>query len=307
MSGGIVGVDVGGTWTKIGLVGPDGRVSRLIRIATGADSSPMDFVRRVSEAVGGWRFRGLGLGLAGGVDEKTGALFFAPNLKPWVGFPFRRAFARVLRVPVVAENDANAAVWGGYVVALGKKPRHVIGLTLGTGVGGGLILDGRLYRGASRSAGEVGHQTLSPRGPLCPCGKRGCLEAYAGTSGIQRAARRWMRRVPRPLTPKAIADAAKAGDYGARRAWNEVGGWLGLGIANLALVYNPEAVLLLGGVAGAGRLILDPVERVLDAQPFRRPFSKLTLSAPGGGEWGCLGAAMLCREVPPPGGSDGAG
>lgn len=297
MTPGSVGIDVGGTFTKICLVGPDGAVRRSAQIPTQPRREPAEFVRRVTAVVGGWRFGSLGLGLAGGVDQDDGALLFAPNLQGWIGFPFKRVFERLFRVPVAAENDANAAVWGGYVVALGKRPRHVVGLTLGTGVGGGLILDGRLYRGATRSAGEAGHQTLSPRGPLCRCGKRGCLEAYAGTYGIQRAARRLMKRPPHPLTPRSVADAARAGDRGARAVWEEVGGWLGLGIANLCLVYDPEAVLLLGGVARAGALLLDPVRRVLDAQPFREPFKRLILRAPAGHEWGCVGAALLSREA----------
>ena len=292
-----VGIDVGGTFTKVCLVGPDGAVRRSVKVPTESRREPAEFVRRLTAVIGGWRFASLGLGLAGGVDQEDGALFFAPNLKAWLGFPFKRVFERLLRVPVTAENDANAAVWGGYVVALKKRPRHVVGLTLGTGVGSGLILDGRLHRGATRSAGEAGHQTLSPRGPLCRCGKRGCLEAYVGTRGIQRAARRLMRRPPSPLTPKAVAEAARAGDPGARRVWEEVGGWLGLAVANLCLVYDPEAVLLLGGVAQAGGLLLGPVRRVLDAQPFREPFERLALRAPAGHDWGCVGAALLSREA----------
>jgi len=294
---GSVGIDVGGTFTKIGLVAPDGTLRRSVSIPTEPGREPAEFVRRLTAVIGDWRFGSLGLGLAGGVDQDDGALLFAPNLRNWLGFPFKRVFERLLKVPVAAENDANAAVWGGYVVALKKRPRSVVGLTLGTGVGGGLILDGRLYRGATRSAGEAGHQTLSLRGPLCHCGKRGCLEAYAGTYGIQRAARRLMRRPPQPFTPKSVAEAAKAGDPGALRVWEEVGGWLGLGIANLCLVYNPEAVLLLGGVAQAGRLLTDPVCRVFAEQPFRAPFKDLILRAPAGLEWGCVGAALLSREV----------
>jgi len=296
-AGRFVGVDAGGTCAKICLVDARGAQLRFVTVPTEPERGPEDFVRRVKGIVGTWEFGGFGLALAGGVDENNGSLLFAPNLKSWIGFPFRRAFARALRAPVTVENDANAAVWGGYVVALKKKPRSVIGVTLGTGVGGGLILGGRLHRGASRSAGEVGHQTLSPSGPLCRCGKRGCLESYAGTRGIQRSARRLMRRLPSPLTPKSIAEAARAGDRGARKVWEEVGTWLGLGVANLVLSFDPEAVLLLGGVARAGSLLLRPVRRVLAEQPFRRPFSRLKLTAPAGRDWGCVGAALLCREL----------
>ncbi|HAZ08720.1 MAG TPA: hypothetical protein DCZ01_09420 [Elusimicrobia bacterium] len=301
MRGRLVGVDVGGTYTKICLIDPDGSVHESFQIPTEPKRSPKEFLSRVAAATRVWNFKGVGLALAGGVETGDGSLLFAPNLKTWIGFPFKRTLERMLRVPVAVENDANAAVWGGYIVALKKKPRHVIGVTLGTGVGGGLILDGRLHRGATGSAGEVGHQTLSPSGPRCHCGRRGCLEAYVGTYGIQRAARRLMRKPPKPLTPKRVADAAKAGDSGALRVWEEVGTWLGLGLANLTLVYNPEAVLLLGGVARAGRLLSDPVRRVFAEQPFREPFASLTLAAPMDRDWGCVGAALLSQLPPKPG------
>lgn len=296
MRGLSVGVDVGGTFAKIGLVSPTGEVVRSVQIPTEPRSAPAEFARRVAAALKGWRYETLGLGLAGGVDAETGTLLFAPNLKRWVGFSFTREFQRLLKIRAVADNDANVAVWGGYVAALERKPRHVVGVTLGTGVGGGLVLNGKLHRGATGAAGELGHQIVRAGGALCRCGRRGCLEAYAGTYGLQRIARRLMRRPPSPLTPKALAEAARAGVPGAQAVWDEAGTWLGTGLANAVLMFNPDAVLLLGGVARAGRLILDPVRRVFAAQPFREPFATLTLAAPAERDWGCVGAALLSRE-----------
>ncbi|MDE2140894.1 MAG: ROK family protein [Elusimicrobia bacterium] len=291
-----VGVDVGGTFAKIGLVTPSGDVVRSVQIPTDPRQTPSEFARRVAAALKGWRYGTLGLGLAGGVDAETGTLLFAPNLKRWVGFSFTREFQRRLGIRAVADNDANVAVWGGYVADLKRKPRHVVGVTLGTGVGGGLILNGRLHRGATGAAGEIGHQIVRAGGALCRCGRRGCLEAYAGTYGLQRIARRLMRRPPSPLTPKALAEAARAGVPGAMKVWDEAGTWLGIGLSNAVLLFNPDAVLVLGGVARAGRLILDPVRRVFKAQPFREPFAALTLAAPAERDWGCVGAALLSRE-----------
>lgn len=291
-----VGIDVGGTYTKIGLVAPNGDVVHSLQIPTDPSKGPAHFIRRAAAIVKAWDFGSVGLGLAGGVDAKTGSLLFVPNLKGWTGFSFKKAFTKSFRVPVVVDNDANAAVWGGYVVALKKKPRTVIGVTLGTGVGGGLIIDGRPYHGATGSAGELGHLTLELNGPRCHCGRRGCLEAYAGTYAIARLAREFMRRPPSPLTPKAVADAALAGNSGARKVWDVVGTRLGQGLSNLILVLNPDAVLLLGGVARAGKLVLDPVRRVFAAQPFREPFKNLDLSAPVARDWGVVGAALLSRE-----------
>ena len=292
MRGLSVGIDVGGTFVKIGLVSPDGSVLRSVQIPTEAKKGPENFVRRAKAILKGWRYDSIGLGLAGGVDTKKGTLLFVPNLPGWTGYSFKKAF----NAKTVVNNDANAAVWGGYVAALKKKPRTVVGVTLGTGVGGGIIVDGRLHRGATGSAGEIGHQTLELKGPLCHCGRRGCLEAYAGTYGIRRTAARFMRRPPSPFTPKALAEAAQSGDRGARKTWEEVGSRLGEGLANLVLILNPDAVLILGGVARAGRLVLDPIRRVFTAQPFRAPFRGLILSAPADRDWGVVGAALLSRE-----------
>jgi glucokinase len=291
-----VGIDVGGTYAKIGLVRPDGSIVESLQIPTEPSKGPAHFKRRAAALINNWSFGSVGLGLAGGVDARTGSLLFVPNLKGWTGYPFKKEFSKSLGVPVHVENDANAAVWGGYKVALKGVPRTVIGLTLGTGVGGGLVIDGRLHRGATGSAGEIGHLTLQLDGPLCHCGRRGCLEAYAGTYGILRSAKALMRRPPSPLTPKAVAEAALAGDRGALKVWDEVGTRLGQGLASLILVLNPDAVLLLGGVARAGRLVLDPVRRAFAAQPFREPFRKVVLAAPAERDWGVVGAALLSRE-----------
>lgn len=291
-----VGIDVGGTFTKIGLVNAEGEVVRSLQIPTDPAQGPQKFVRRVAAIVKPWPFKSVGLGLAGGVDAETGTLLFVPNLKGWTGFSFKKAFSKSLGVNIVVDNDANVAVWGGYVVALKKKYRTVIGVTLGTGVGGGLVIDGRLHRGATGSAGEIGHLTLELNGPRCHCGRKGCLEAYAGTYGLQRLAREHMRRLPSPLTPKALADAAQAGDAGARKVWDIAGTRVGQGLASLILVLNPDAVLLLGGVARAGRLVLDPIRRVFAAQPFRAPFKSVILSTPPDRDWGVVGAALLSRE-----------
>ena len=201
MKGLSVGIDVGGTFAKIALVTPAGEVVRSVSIPTEPRRAPVEFVRKVAGALKGWRYDSLGLGVAGGLDADTGTILFSPNLKRWIGFSFKREFERRLKIRVAADNDANVAVWGGYAVGLKKKPRCVVGVTLGTGVGGGLIIDGKLHRGATGGAGEIGHQIIAAGGTLCHCGRRGCLEAYAGTRGIQRIARRLMRRPPSPLTP----------------------------------------------------------------------------------------------------------
>lgn len=278
-----LGVDVGGTFAKLGLVTPRGRLLQSARIATEPEKGPADFVRRVKAATQDWSYGRMGLALAGGVDHEKGSLLFVPNLPGWAGYSFKKAFKGV-----VVENDANAAAWGVYALT-GRKTPHAVALTLGTGVGGGLIFDGRLHRGATGSAGELGHMVIEVGGALCACGRRGCLEAYCGTYAIQRLA-------GSQTTPQELAAAAEAGDAAALAVWNEVGTRLGEGVANLVLSCDPGTVFLLGGVARAGALLLDPVRRVLAAQPFRRPFERLRLLAPAERDWGTLGAALLALE-----------
>ena len=235
------------------------------------------------------------MGLAGDVDSARGRLRFAPNLRGWDGFDFRKAFSARTQGRVVIDNDANAAVWGGYVVGLKRRARNVVGVTLGTGVGGGLILEGRLYRGSTGSAGEIGHMIVKPGGRLCHCGNRGCLEAYAGSYGIMRTARSLGLK---GLTPRDIAAAADGGDALAREVWARTGRVLGVGLSNLVLVLNPDVVLLLGGVSRAGRWLTGPIEEHFRGQPFKTPFSGLRVKLAESTKAGWLGAALLSREKP---------
>lgn len=275
-----LGLDVGGTFAKAALVTRSGRVLRKTVLPTEPRLGAASFVRRVKAATKGWGYSRVGVALAGGVDHAGGKLLFVPNLPGWTGYPFKKAFG----VRTVVENDANAAAW-----AAARGRRSAVVVTLGTGVGGGIIMDGKLWRGATGSAGEIGHMVIEVGGEVCGCGRHGCLEAYCGTAGIQRAA-------GRRVTPKELAEQARKGDRAALDVWEQVGTRLGEGIANLVLIFNPEAVYVLGGVARAGELLLKPARRVLAAQPFRRPFSRLKLLAPADRDWGALGAALLAFE-----------
>lgn len=288
-----VGVDVGGTNVKIALVSAEGRAREWKRLPTHPHSSPKKFVAAVCAALRGWKFRGLGLALAGGVDAEHGRLLFAPNLRSWEGFAFKKEFARKLHVPIAVENDANAAVWGVHAALLGKKYRDMIGVTLGTGVGGGIIVNGKLYRGANGWGGEIGHTVVVTGGTLCHCGRRGCLEAYAGAAGLSRMAR---KRFGKEVTPEELAKLARRGNAVAKRIWDEAGAHLGRGLSNAILLLNPSAVVVIGGVARAGNLLLQPVRRVFAAETFHEPFRRVKLLAPAEREWGCLGAALLSRE-----------
>ncbi|MCX5795675.1 MAG: ROK family protein [Elusimicrobia bacterium] len=308
------GVDVGGTFAKIAAVTPTGKILRMDEIPTDPHSGPADFVERIADLLRGWGRQGLkaeafGFAVAGDVDHERGRLRLTPNLPGWPGYPFRDAFRRRLRLPTVMENDANAAVWGAYVTELGRRPRSMIGVTLGTGVGGGLVIDGRLLRGATGTAGEIGHTKVASPGEPCRCGSRGCLEAYAGTYGILRLARRLLRARPgrgrllrdlcpnlKALTPKVLKAAAERGDDLAAEVWERTGIMLGLGLADAVMLVNPEVLILLGGVSRAGDRLLGPVRRVFRGRPFGTALRAVRLRCAANPDGGCVGAALLASE-----------
>jgi glucokinase len=312
-----VGIDVGGTFAKVGVVSSSGRPIMETKLPTEAARGPANFIARLSGLLRSWReggarFSAAGLAIAGDVDSEKGVLRFSPNLPGWDGYRLRDSLRRSLGVPVVMDNDANLAVWGAYRVELKGRPENVVGITLGTGVGGGVVVGRRLYRGSTGSAGEIGHTRVAFPGDLCHCGLRGCLEAYAGAYGIVRRARRALRRSPRSgaalrrlcpdlslLTPAHLSAAARQGDALSREVLRETGEYLAMGLSNLVLVLNPDAVLILGGVSRAGRWLVDPIREAFRANPFKTPFRKAELRLADNPNAGRIGAALLALEGEP--------
>ena len=310
-----LGIDVGGTYTKLAVVDESGRVLRRDRLATASGLGPASFTRRIADAAENLlrglsrKLAGVGLGLAGDTDPRRRLLRFSPSMRELTGWPLGASFERRLAVPVTAENDGNMAVWGGFVVELRRRPGSVIGVTLGTGVGGGLILDGKLHTGATGSAGEIGHLKVRDGRELCRCGARGCLEAYAGAYAIVRRTRRLLsgrggkasvlrRLCPdlERLEPRHLSAAARRRDPIALRVWEEVGEILGAGIAGAVYLVNPEVVLLMGGVARAGELVLGPIRRVLARQPFKTAFGAVEVRVARAPDLGAVGAGLLGLE-----------
>jgi glucokinase len=315
-----LGVDIGGTKVAAGVVDESGRVLDRERRATpGRD--PVAVVDTIVDVVGTLRERlagpgegedvvAVGIGAAGFVDAERARVMFAPHLA-WRNEPLLDTVGAALGLPVVVENDANAAAWAEYRFGAGRGETHLVCVTLGTGIGGGMVLDGAVQRGRWGVGGEFGHMIVVPDGRRCECGNRGCLEQYASGNVLGREARelaaagspvtvslleRAGGKVEALLGPLLTA-AAMDGDPVAVELFEDVGRWLGIGLANIAAVLDPGTFVIGGGVSDAGELLLRPTResfrRTLTGRGFR-PEPRIVRAALGP-EAGLVGAADLAR------------
>src|SRR4051812_31866163 len=309
-----VGIDVGGTKIAGGVVDERGQVLATARRespATDSDAIERNIQDLVAELRRDHDVVAVGVGAAGFVDSGRSTVMFAPNLA-WRDEPLRRDLERRIGLPVVIENDANAAAWGEFAFGAGEDVADSLLVTVGTGVGGGIVLNGELHRGAFGVAAEIGHMRVVPDGRICGCGNRGCWEQYASGSALVREAREQAREgslIARSLVDRAggqvenitgplITDAARDGDSFAREQLGILGRWLGEGIASLAAVLDPAAVVIGGGVSEAGDLLLDPVRAHFRANLTGRnyrPELEIRLALLGN-KAGMIGAADLARR-----------
>lgn len=290
----IVGVDLGGTNIVVGAMSVDGRRQHAMHtVATRADLGADAVVARMVELIerviaetcasaGCSRadFLGVGIGSPGPLDRERGLVIFTPNLG-WRDFPLRDRIQDAVRLPATLDNDANCATLGEWWIGAARGARHVVGLTIGTGIGGGLILDGKLYHGVSDVAGELGHSTIDSTGRRCGCGNYGCLEAYASGPAIAERARESLAGgepsiMPamvggdlRQLTAALVYEAAHRGDELAIQVVRETARFLGTGVANLLNIFNPEVVVLAGGVTQAGDALFEPLRAEVRRRAFR--------------------------------------
>lgn len=295
----IVGVDVGGTKILVGVVAEDGTVVEVVRASTPGRADVPEVVERVLvEAVTALRkehdVAAVGVGAAGfvGLD---GTVRFAPHVS-WRDEPLAAKLAERLGLPVVVDNDANVTALAELRYGAAAGRREVLVLTLGTGIGGAVVMGGAVQRGAQGLAGEFGHLQVVPQGRLCPCGHRGCWEQYASGTALVRAARE--AGSPEHVTGPEVTAAAGAGTSWAEAAFAEVGRWLGVGLAGLVAGLDPELVVIGGGLSAAGDLLLDPTRAALaDRLPGRRYRTvPPVVVAACGPEAGMIGAATLARE-----------
>lgn len=313
-----LGIDVGGTKILAAAVDTDDptRLRRTLRVPTPAGDAALGAIASVArqliaelDGAGPGGVVAVGVGVPGLVDA-DGALVGAPHVPGLVGIPLRATLAAELGRPVVVDNDANCAAWAEVVCGAGTGAAEVLVVTLGTGIGGGLVVGRALRHGAHGAAGEPGHMVVDPAGPPCPCGRRGCWERYASGSGLgwlgQQAAARGA--APALLTRAGsveairgehVVAAAREADPGATAVLDTFAGWLGLGLANLVTLLDPGVVVVGGGLADEADLFLDRTREVVASQVLggaARPATRI-VAATLGSDAGAIGAALLA--VPP--------
>jgi glucokinase len=305
-----IGLDVGGTKIAAFRVGDGGDVEERTQQATPADADAIfDAMARLASELRTAEVAAVGVGAAGIVDFASGTLRYAPNL-PWRELPLRDRLASATGLPCLVDNDANAAAWAEHRFGAGRGSADMLLVTVGTGIGGGIVSGGKLFRGAHGFAAEIGHVIVEPGGPLCGCGTRGCWEQVAAGRAIDRLGREAARDHPEALfveiaggdpdavTGPVVTRAAKQGDDLARQILAEVGRRLGEGMAGLANILDPDLVVVGGGAVEAGDLLLDPARRAFaDAieAPEHRPEVPI-VPAELGNEAGAIGAASLALE-----------
>jgi len=283
----IVGVDIGGTKVACVLADVEGNILARQWQPTRAGEGwqvvvqqLFEMTERVLEGVSYRQVRGIGISCGGPLDSQRGVVYSPPNLPGWDAVPIKQVFEDRFGLPARLENDANATALAEHRFGAGRGTRNMVFMTWGTGVGGGLVLDGRLYRGTNDLAGEIGHTTVLLDGPLCGCGKRGCLEALVSGPSIARRARElagespesliWQRTSPNEATAQHVVEAAHAGDTFARFVLAEAGTYMGIGIANVAQILNPERVVLGTIAVKAGDLVLEPLRQALQVHAWNR-------------------------------------
>jgi glucokinase len=275
-----IGFDIGGTHIKGILIDKKGNTLDFNKINTRRTASDIEdsiigIVEKFSASAidSRSRIRAIGIGAAGAIDKKNGLILTSPNIRAWKRYPLVGIVEKKTGIRTFLENDATAAVMGEWWKGNGRNFRNWIMLTLGTGIGGGAVIDNKIYTGQSGSAMEFGHMTIDYKGKRCACGNRGCLELYASATAIVRSARSGLRKYKgssvhkrlksEKLSSKLIYEEAVKGDVFSKKIFNDTAEFLGIGISNLISIFNPEAVIIGGGLSRAHKLIIPVVKQVV--------------------------------------------
>lgn len=312
-----IGIDVGGTNVKIALVNDEGKILYSNSVPTRAEMGYEYTVNNIKQAIYDLLketklepkdIQGMGFGFPGQVDYKAGIVRNAPNIPGWVEIPIAKIFEDEFHIPTRVDNDVRCAALGELNYGAGKGCENLICITVGTGIGSGLVVNGRLVRGASNAAGEIGHIKLQMNGgPICGCGDTGCLEAFASGPAIVALAEDYIRGGKStkfrelangaPITPYIVCEAAKAGDPVAQRIFTIVGEYIGIGLASVVNLLNPEKIIIGGGVADAGEYLFNPLTETLKKRAMKIAGETVeVVHAQLGNTAGVIGASLLIES-----------
>ncbi|MBU4343373.1 MAG: ROK family protein [Candidatus Omnitrophica bacterium] len=295
-----IGIDLGATRIKMGLVDKRGRVSHRRQINTPVNAKKKNVIDSLVENIDGIiseagiarkNVAGIGMGVPGPTDFKKGIVRYFPNIKGWENTPLKSILEKRLGLKVNIDNDVNAMTLGEYVFGAGRGAGNVVCLTLGTGVGGGLILNGGIYRGSTMAAGEIGHIPINESGPRCNCRGMACIESYIGNRYILNRIKKIFGRA---ITLEELTRLAKKGNKAAKRIWEDVGTKLGIALTGVVNLLNPDIVVVGGGVSNAGELILGPARLELKKRAMKDQAEHVKLvRARLGEDAGIIGASLL--------------
>lgn len=310
-----IGIDVGGTKVLGGVVDESGNILEKARRDTprqGGSELTKTIAEVALDLMRNHKVSAVGVSAAGFVSSDRKTMLATPNIAGWNDVNLDAELTELIGIDVVIENDGNAAAWGEAVFGAGRGEAHMLMLTVGTGIGSGIVVNGQLHRGAYGIAGEIGHMRVVPEGHLCGCGARGCFEQYASGSGLMRHVREAIAATPdiarnllalgdgtiEGLKGHHVTEAARAGDVVALAAFNTTAQWLGAGIASLSVILDPSIVVIGGGVVDAGEILLEPTRANMERKmPFsgKHPSPKL-VAATLGNDAGLVGVADLARR-----------
>mgnify|MGYP000129475417 CR=1 FL=1 len=312
-----IGVDLGGTNIVSVIVNCQGKIVNRLKVPTLAERGKEATIKRIIETIhenivqstiAPADIIGIGIGAPGPLNIERGIINFAPNLPGWRDVPLKKILEDEFNMKVVLENDANAGAWGDRCFGIGRAVRNLVCFTLGTGIGGGIIINGRIYHGSNYGAAELGHMTVNKDGPRCNCGNYGCLEAYSSATGIKNRIRNRIKEgikskflnfnnnneLVESLRLKSIFETARKGDELTKDIVEEAISYLGIAIANIANILNPEMVVLVGGITNEGDKLLIPLREEVKKRAFYSNYKSLKIVIGKlGGNAGVLGAAAL--------------
>jgi len=299
----IVGIDLGGTNLKIALLDLKYRIRHKEVLNTQRFTKKEVLISAIIDSVdkilkdnnlSRKSLLGVGLGLPGPIDYEKGIVHFFPNIPGWKEVKLKYILERKLRLPVFVDNDAKVMALAEYKLGAAKGSTNAICITLGTGVGGGVIINGRLYRGLSNAAGEIGHLPINEKGPRCNCGGRACLESYIGNNRILKEARKIFGHV---ITLEKLSYLASKGNHKAKAIWLKVAERLSVTLVGVVNLLNPDCIVIGGGVAGVGKVLFDNIKKIILTRAMGVQAGHVKVfKARLGNNAGLIGAAIMVKE-----------